>query len=103
METNQEPLGTVSQEQIQQWKNKYGEVYSFTSDNKICYLRKPDRKVLAYVSSIQNNPIKSSEAMVNNCWLGGCDDFKTDDSLFFGLTQKMGALIQIKEVELAKL
>ena len=95
--------GSVDQSQIAQWKSQHTDIYSFTADGKICYLRKPDRKVLAYVSSIGNNPIKIAETMINNCWLGGCPDFKTDDSLFLGLSQKLGALIQIKEAELSKL
>jgi len=95
--------GAVKQAQIDQWKALYGEVYSVTGDGKICYLKKPDRKIISYVSTLTSNPIKASETMLNSCWLGGCEDFKTDDGLFFGLSQKIGALVQIKEAELAKL
>ena len=95
--------GEATEGQINQWKKQHGEVYAVKADGKVCYLRKPDRKVLAYVSSIGNNPIKMAETMFNNCWLGGCEEFKTDDSLFFGAAQKMGGLIQIKEAELSKL
>ena len=95
--------GEAAPSQIDSWKKQYTDIYSVTAEGRICYLRKPDRKVLAYVSSIGNNPIKIAETMINNCWLGGCPDFKTDDSLFLGLSQKLGALIQIKEAELSKL
>lgn len=97
------PEGTVEQAQIDKWKKQHGDVYSFTADGKVCYLRKPDRKVLSYVSTLGNNAIKIAETMINNCWLGGCGDFKSDDGLFLGLSQKLGALIQIKEAEIAKL
>jgi len=104
-ETNNAPVlnGTVDQGQIDKWKKQHGDVYSFKADGKVCYLRKPDRKILSYVSSMGNNPIRIAETMLNNCWLGGCGDFKTDDALFLGLSQKLGSLIQIKEAEISKL
>jgi len=95
--------GQASAEQIAQWKDKYGEVYAIQADNKVCYVRKPDRKTLAYVSTLQHNPIKMAETMLNNCWVGGCEEFKTDDSLFLGACQKLGALVQVKEADLVKL
>ncbi|MBQ5451628.1 MAG: hypothetical protein IIT56_01415 [Bacteroidales bacterium] len=77
-----ELIGQVSETQIQAWKKQWGEVFAVKADGKICYLRKPDRKILAYTSTLANNPIKANETLLNNCWLGGCEDFKTDDSLF---------------------
>jgi hypothetical protein len=44
-----------------------------------------------------------AETMLNNCWLGGCDDFKTDDELFFGVSAQLGQLVTVKKVELSKL
>ena len=93
----------ATEKQIADWKKKHGEVYKVTVDGKSCYLHKPDRKTLAYVSTAKDNPIRMSELMLNNCWIDGDEDIKTDDALFLGVVQQMGALISIKQAELVKL
>ena len=98
-----ELTGQVSETQIQTWKKQWGEVFAVKADGKICYLRKPDRKILAYTSTLANNPIKANETRLNHCWLGGCEDFKTDDSLFLGLSAQLGGIVDIKKAELSKL
>ena len=95
--------GEVDQAKIDSWKKQHGEIFAVTGDNKVCYLKKPDRKILAYITSLGNNPIKMNEALINNCWLGGSENFKTDDALFLGLSQQIGTLVQIKQTEIAKL
>ncbi len=103
METTETLIGQATEGQVAQWKKKHGEIYALKADGKICYVHKPDRKTLAYVATLQNNPIKMAETMLNNCWLGGCEDFKTDDELFLGTCQQLGGLVQIKQTELSKL
>lgn len=93
----------ATEKQIADWKKKHGEVYKVTVDGKSCYLHKPDRKTLAYVSTAKDNPIRMSELMLNNCWIDGDEEIKTDDALFLGVIQQMGALISIKQAELVKL
>ncbi|MBO7441251.1 MAG: hypothetical protein J6U21_16385 [Bacteroidales bacterium] len=93
----------ATEKQIADWKKKHGEVYKVTVDGKSCYLHKPDRKTLAYVSTAKDNPIRMSELMLNNCWIDGDEEIKTDDALFLGVVQQMGTLISIKQAELVKL
>lgn len=93
----------ITEDTIKGWKKKWGDVYKVDVDGKTCYLHKPDRKTLAYVSSAQGNPIRMTEALLNNCWIDGDEEIKTDDSLFFGVAQQMGSLIDIKKAELVKL
>lgn len=93
----------ATEKQIADWKKKHGEVYKVTVEGKSCYLHKPDRKTLAYVSTAKDNPIRMSELMLNNCWIDGDEEIKTDDALFLGVAQQMGALISIKQAELVKL
>ena len=35
----------ATQEQLQEWKKKHGDVFRIKVEDKACYLRKPDRKV----------------------------------------------------------
>lgn len=93
----------ITEDTIKGWKKKWGDVFKVDVDGKTCYLHKPDRKTLAYVSSAQGNPIRMTEALLNNCWIDGDEEIKTDDSLFFGVAQQMGSLIDIKKAELVKL
>lgn len=95
--------GTADQAQIDKWKALHGDVYSITGEGKICYIKKPNRKVMEYAASFQNNPIKMAETIFNSCFLGGCEDFKTDDELFLSAAPKLGSLVKLKETELAKL
>lgn len=93
----------ITEEIINGWKAKYGDIYKVEIDGKVCFLHKPDRKVLGYVASIANNPIKQSEALLNNCWVDGDDEIKTNDELFFGVSAKLNELILIKQAEIVKL
>jgi len=96
--------GEVTPEKIAEWKANHKEVFAITVDGHIAYLRKPDRKTISYASSIgSKDPIKFSEIMLKNCWLGGSDSIQTDDSLFLAASGKLTDLIEVKEAELVKL
>ena len=94
----------VTKEQIKQWKAKYKEVFVLRVDDKVAYLRTPDRATLSYASTLATkDPMKFNEAILTNCWLGGDEESKTDDALFLSASSKLGELIQIKEATLEKL
>lgn len=93
----------ITEEQIAQWKKKHGDVFKITVGGKEAYLHKPDRKTLGYASQYKDNPIRMAEAILQNCWIDGDQEIKTDDELFLGACQKLGALVQIKEAELVKI
>ena len=94
----------VTKEQIKQWKAKYREVFVLRVDDKVAYLRTPDRATLSYASTLATkDPMKFNEAILTNCWLGGDEEIKTDDALFLSASSKLGELIQIKEATLEKL
>lgn len=89
-------------EDIQGWKEKYNGVYVVTLDDAKCYIRKPSRKDIAYASKIQDH-IKRQEVLADACFLGGDDEFLTDDDMFFSLSNTIDELIQIKKAEIEKL
>jgi hypothetical protein len=96
--------GQVEPAQIEQWKKQCGEVKALIVDGHIGYLKKPDRRTLSYASTIgAKDPIKFNEIILNNCWLGGSEAIKTDDSLFLSAGQVLADLIQVKEAELVNL
>ncbi|MCS7027365.1 MAG: hypothetical protein NZ519_01245 [Bacteroidia bacterium] len=93
----------ITEKQIQEWKQKYGEVYAVTVEDKIGYLRKPDRKILSAANVYANDSIKYNEFILKNCWLGGDTSLMDEDACFFALCKKLGELIEVKEAELKKI
>lgn len=97
-------IGQVTQEQIDQWKKAHGTVKGLVVDGHIAYLKKPDRKTLGYASTVgSKDPIKFNEIILANCWLGGSEAIKTDDSLFLSAGQVLADLIQVRDAELVNL
>ncbi|MDO5608256.1 MAG: hypothetical protein Q4G08_07375 [Capnocytophaga sp.] len=98
-------MQTVTQEQINEWKKKYGEVYRLHfEDGKEIFLKKPDRKTLSYaMTKMQNNPLGFAETILNLCFVGGNEEVKTDDAYFFGAAAQLEGLMEVKNAELKKL
>lgn len=100
-----ENITNPTPEDIKGWKEKYKTVHKLTIEDKTAYLRKPDRRTLSLaMTKISKGDIMGgSEAILENCWLGGDTEIKTDDDLFMAAVGKVGDLIQVKEAELEKL
>ncbi len=96
--------GQATAEQIEAWKRQYGEIMALKVDGRVCYLKKPSRKALGYAAMAgKDNPIKFNEVIMNDCFVGGCEEIKTDDTLFLSASSKIGELVEVKEAELEKL
>ncbi|HQE13007.1 MAG TPA: hypothetical protein PLQ78_09675 [Flavipsychrobacter sp.] len=101
---SKEPLiGQASEEQIAAWKKQYGAVYIVTVEGHVCYLRKPDRKIIAYASTVlKDSPFQYVEEIFNNCRIGGSELFDTDDDYFLAAMQTVNELVQLKTAEIVK-
>jgi hypothetical protein len=97
-----ENIQNPTQEQIEEWKKKYGDIHVVKLEGKKCYVRKPLRKDIAY-SSKAKDFVQGKEIVVNACFLGGDEEFKNDDDLFFALSSYLDELTKIKQVEIEKL
>jgi hypothetical protein len=94
----------ITEQQIAAWKQQYGDVYKITVDGRECYLKSPSRKGLGYASQAgQNNPMKFNEVLLNDCWLGGDEEIKTNDTLFISIGAHLAKIIDVKESEMVKL
>ena len=90
--------------EIAEWKRKHVDIFVLRVEDKKCYLKTPDRKTMSYAASVATkDPLKFNEILLNNCWLGGDDEIKTDDSLFLAASSKLSDIISIKEASLEKL
>lgn len=103
-EVVKEDILSGMEQKIKEWKAKYGQIFAYEADGKKCYLRKPDRKVLSAAAVMgKEDPMKYNEVILNNCWLDGDEEIKTDDGYFLGISQVLAKLIEIREGELKKL
>jgi hypothetical protein len=94
----------VTQKQIQEWKKEHGEVIKLSADNLEGYIKKPDRKVLSLaMTEAQVDPFGMIEVILTNCWLGGDDEMKNNDSYLMGINAQIDKVIEIKTVEIKKL
>jgi hypothetical protein len=101
---NRNEYESPSQEKIGEWKRMYGSVYRIRVEDKECYLKPPSRKTLGYASvAARTNPLKFNEVLLNDCWLSGNEEIKTDDTLFLSVGQKLDELLEVKEAALEKL
>jgi len=96
-------MAEITEKQIEDWKKKYGEIYAVTVEDKVGYLRKPDRKILSAANNYAQDSIKYNEFVLKNCWLGGDVVLMEEDAYFFAVCKKLGELIEVKEAELKKI
>ena len=93
---------TATPEQLAEWKATHGEFFEIKVEDKVCYLRKPDRKALSFASQVGNDPMKFNDAILKNCWLGGDLEMQTNDSYFLAVSSKLDQVIEFKKAELVK-
>jgi hypothetical protein len=97
-------IGQATEEQIEAWKKKHGKVFYVSVQGSIGYLKKPSRKALGYASVAgKQDTMKFNEVLLNDCWLGGDETIKTDDTKFLSVSQKLADLIEVAEAELGEL
>ena len=101
METKVEK--TIEQK-ISEWKAKHGDVFQVEVDGRVAYLNRPDRTVLgAAAVTGKSDPMKYNEVILNNCWLEGDEEIRTNDAMFLGVSAQLAEIIEIKEATLKKL
>ena len=95
---------TATDKQITTWKKEHGEIFRIVVEDKACYLKKPSRKALGYAAvAAKDNPMKYTEVLLDDCWLGGDEEIKTNDDLFLSVSPKIVELNDVKTAELVKL
>lgn len=89
---------------IEELKKKHGEIFLIEFEDKKAYLKKPSRQVLSLaMSKMQTNPLGFAETILNQCFIAGDEDVKTNDAYFFGAAAQLEGLMEVKTAELKKL
>ena len=97
---------TYTEEQLKSWKEKYGEVFEISCEEKKAVLHKPGRKELSFAMAGSNqakDSVKFSEILLKQCWIDGDKEFMEDDNYFLSAVPVLGALAEVKEAEIKKL
>lgn len=87
---------------IEELKAKHGEIFLIKTQGKSCIIRKPNRRDLSYVS-VEKDPIKMQTALLNQLWLEGDEEIKTNDDCFFAACNTLDVVLKVKEAEIKKL
>jgi hypothetical protein len=104
--------GGITQKLLDAWKAKHGEVFAVSvaksrdgDDMFTAYLHKPDRNIvgMAMQAYSKQDIVKAGEALILNCWLGGDDQIRTDDSCFVSAAVQAAELIELRSAEIKKL
>ena len=74
----------ANQKQINEWKEKYGEVYELPVEDKTAYLRGPKMSDFKRAfTALQESEIAFGETLLNALFIGGDEEIKTNDAYFF--------------------
>ena len=96
--------GEVPSERVAMWRNLHRDVFSVKSYDKICYLRRPDRMTLKAADAVgMNDPMRYNEILLENCWLGGDDEIKSNDVYFLNVVPVLPELVDFGRAEIKKL
>jgi hypothetical protein len=55
------------------------------------------------MTKMQSNPLGYAEVILNQCFLGGDEEVKTNDDYFFGAAAQLEQMIEAKNAALKKL
>ena len=91
-----------TKEKIKELKVKHCEIYMIETQGKSCIIRKPNRRDLSYVS-VEKDPIKMQTALLNQLWIEGDEEIKTNDDYFFAACNTLDVVLKVKEAEIKKL
>ncbi len=109
MEKTKEQKSMTTEQQVQEWKDKYKNVFAYevemeNGEVKRVHFRQPDRRILSAATiNAKGDPMRYNEVVLKNCLLDEDKSILDDDSLFFGLSQKVDELVNAKVGELKKL
>jgi len=89
---------------VEQWKKEHGEVFQLTVEDKVGFLKAPDRNVLSLAYTVAGkDKIKLAETILENCWLDGDTEIKDNDTFFLSAVSQIDAIVELKDAELKKL
>ena len=96
---------TITKEQIEAWKEQYGEVYALPVEDKKAYLKAPDMTDYkrAFTAMQKSGEVAYGEILLSALWLGGDEEIKTDDAYFLSARKELMDFFNYEDPQLKKL
>jgi len=96
---------TITKEQIENWKEQYGEIYALPVDDKKRDLRAPNMTDYkrAFTAMQKQGEVAFGETMLTALWLGGDEEIKTDDAYFLSARKELMDFFNYEDPEINKL
>lgn len=103
--------GGISQAQLGQWKNRWGNVFLVEvpmddegNQKAAAYFKKPGIDVISAAARfMESDPLKGANVIFESCWLGGDEVIKEDDEARLSCMQSLGKLVTIRTSTIKKL
>lgn len=93
--------GKLTQEEIDLLKAKHIYVYEQEIDGRVAYLRRPDRATLSAAEKVGDKDSNTyNQIVVENCWLAGCEELKSD-AIYCAILA--GCIMQLFQVKIGEL
>jgi hypothetical protein len=90
-------------EQIEGWKQKYGQVFEIECEGTVAYYKTADRTTLQAFYANSKNLYMAVETLAKNCWIGGDESFKTDPKKIMSVGEYVEELTSPKKSTLKEL
>jgi hypothetical protein len=111
---------SVTQEQIQNWKVKYGKVFAIRVYPKVergdvpsvenpeeclvCYVKQPDVVTVGIATKYVNtDPVRHCVELVEGCWLGGDPRIQNEPELKLSVGMQISELFKYRFTEVEEL
>lgn len=94
----------ATEEQIAAWQEKYGKgnITQLEAGGKFCYVVDPSTDLNKWkiaVAARRKSMSHLVDSIMANCWLGGDEEFKTDEALKLGIEDQIDNMIDLPEFE----
>lgn len=111
----------VTESQLAEWKEKYGEIYAVEVSEEIisldphvmvadledqpkavAYIKKPDNKVINFAMQKLPQMLEAGKVIIKSCWLGGDERLRKDDSFLNAAALQVIELLETRQGRLKK-
>ncbi|MWB96753.1 hypothetical protein GON26_20520 [Flavobacterium sp. GA093] len=92
----------MKQQQINEWKEKYGQIYELPVEDKVAYLREPKMTAFrhAFNAMQKDGEMAFGEVMLNDLFIGGDEEIKTNDEYFFAARKELANFFIFDDAEI---
>ena len=93
-----ETKGQLTESELSRLKKQYGRVYEIAVEDEgeqyAAYFRRPDMATLSAMTKMaKTDEIQASKVLMENCFVGGADEVKTDTALFVAAIGQLSKVV----------